>query len=75
MKALSIWLLGIAEAFFLLAHGWRKAPEADFLLGDSWNKPDGYPTKPTERIYNKGHAVNSQKWVNRNFPRVDWGAM
>lgn len=64
-KAFALQALCVKENAFLEAFGWTNT-------GDGlWKPPPGYlkhkgVREGDEPLYEKGHAVNSQKWVNRN---------
>lgn len=64
-KAFELQALNIQESKFLEAFGWVRLPN------NKWKPPPGYLKHKgvkvgNEHLYDKGHAVNSQKWVNRN---------
>ena len=64
-KAFAVQALNIQENNFLEAFGWVR------LYGSNWKPPPGYlkhkgVVAGEEPIYDKSHAVNSQKWVNKN---------
>lgn len=62
MKRFSIWLLEVAERFFLWAHHWDRRE-------DEYYPPDDYPSNKEKarreamvaKPYVRSHAVNSQK--------------
>ena len=55
MRKFSYYILGLAERFYLYAHGWQK-------LGDDYVPPVDYPFKKHAH-YGKVHAVNAQRQV------------
>ena len=61
MKRLSRWLLVAAERFYLYAHGWR----ASSVYVDGLVPPVSWPFKRLD-LYTCGHALNAQKFHDRN---------
>jgi len=63
-EAFALQQLQLQEIDFLLAFGWINIGK------DIWKPPPNYLRKKVshgyEQTYNKGHAVNSQKWTNAN---------
>ncbi len=65
IKVFACQALNIQESNFLEAFGWTR------MYDGKWKPPPGYlkhryVEDGKEPLYDKGHAVNSQKWVNRN---------
>ena len=62
-KRIARRLLTIAEGFFLEANGWKK------VGNDAWKPPASYGFRHSH-TRSHGHAVNSQKYFDRESQRL-----
>ncbi len=75
-KRIALWLLEVAERFFLRANGWEESSKRfTYHENDMWIPRIGYPYRKntnTTSVYHRRHAVNSQVLESYKMKKDKW---